>query len=377
MELREVHRVLENQTGHAIQRNGIASIGQGKGGSRSTENECRTSRNVDRIRWIHNAPHVAIRRNRDRCAHGIGRIGGSANRQDAARRITHDIPTNIDGRSRRVVKLDEFSSQRAEFANDHVAHLVRRHGGNATGQIANVERPASRIVGDVGLAGHHVAGVNGTGDHVIDNNGRIRRNAVGAHIARAGIAVDGNIGVVNGGRIDVAHAIALTGSAIADQRIADGCAAGRVVESTRTADTRTGSANGIHSWTIGGDHALWRRDTHASAVALRAAILVAHRADGQVRMRGRACYARFAGALHTVVRRDVGIVVDIGRDATHAIALIGSAITDDRIGNNRTGGRIVDATGPGSAARTGLARRIGPALSRHVALHALARCIAE
>ncbi len=138
MEGREINGVLQGETLRAIHRNHIARIPQRHARARCTNYERGTGRNAGCARRIHDAPCIPIGWNRHRCGAGIRRIRCCANRKRKARSRTNDVTTDINGRRRRVVKLDEFGPERREFRNDDVSSLVRRNGGHAPGQIADV-----------------------------------------------------------------------------------------------------------------------------------------------------------------------------------------------------------------------------------------------
>lgn len=484
MEGREVHRILQHEARHTIKRNHVAGIGQVQQRSGRTHDERGSHGDVSRIRRIHDPPHVSIRGNRHRCTHGIRRVRRGTNRQHVARRIAHDVPANVDRGTRRIVELDELGPERAELADDDVASLIRRYRRNAARQIAHVERTAERIIRHVGFTGHHVTRIDRAGNHVVDDDGRIRWDTCGANVVGALIAVDRNIAVFDRIRVHVARSVALTAAAITGHRIVHEGAIRRVVEAADTRGARTDLAGRIHSrtgarhealyarartvahhaatliacgsrrgwwirrracganvvgaliaihrqitvvdgirrdvarsvalggatiardriahdgairrvddaagpritradlagrihpWTVAGHHALRWRDAAGVAIALRTAILIACRTERQIRMRRRSRRAGLTRALVAIIGRQVVVIVRARRDSTRAIALIGTTVTNRRIADDRTIGRV-DDTAATSIACMGLTCRARTALAGHIALNALSHRVAE
>lgn len=198
----------------------------------------------------------------------------------------------------------------------------------------------------------------------------IRRHTHRAGIGRAFVAVVENIRIVIDG-LRPTHAVALILLAVSHRLHGRGCADRCIVEPAATHRTSTGLAERIHSWTIRGRETL---HTRSGAIAQCAALRTRRSRSGG-RIRRRTGGADVVGAL-IHVDGNVGVVHGIRVDVAHAVALRGPAIARHRIRDDRTVGCVVGAAHI-HVACAGLARRIGTALARHVALHALSSRIAE
>lgn len=211
----------------------------------------------------------------------------------------------------------------------------------------------------------------------VDGFGRMHRHACIARIIGALVAIiRGYVGIVRH-RYNHTRAIALFDLTIACRLTGNHRAIHCIVESAGPTNASSRLTFGIHSGAIARDHALRRGDAITARVALRTASLVTSCPGRHIRMRRRSGDTHFRCALLPVVHGHIVVVNRACGDATHAIALIGSAIAYGWIVGNRAAWGVAHAA-HGVRACTRLAYRVhSGTIGRHVALHACPSRIAD